>query len=91
MMDSDRERWKDDLLATLGEAGPVAPDPFLLGRIEARLGTPRAVPRLALGVAGAGLALLLLLDLGAVLARPSRETPAPDASRLLADFNLYDR
>lgn len=90
-MDADRDRWKDDLLASLGEAAPVAPDPFLLSRIEARLGAPRAVPRLALGLAGAGVALLLLLDIAAALAHPPRNNPAPDASRLLADFNLYDR
>jgi hypothetical protein len=95
MMDSDRERWKDDLLATLEGLEPVPPDPFLFARIEARLAAPPRVSRPALGLALAGVGLLLLLDLQVVRSIRSstaRATVAATApTTLLADLNLYDR
>lgn len=99
-MKDDLENWIDNAFDSLKGSKKASPDPGLLARIEAGLGTQEAktIPVVQWRLAAVAAAVLLLLNIWAVSGYISSDQTRSDGSgweaesdrQLISNYRLYD-
>lgn len=80
-----REAWKDEVLNSLSFIKRAEPSPFLFTRIEARLKEATPLTTIQIRLAMATFAILLVINLGAILQSQQEKTEAlPSLSQIQA-------